>query len=81
MSTLDVNPNYKLYQAFTLHMWGEPGNESSAKTKHSWQNGTRCRDGVNVLLCRSHLVWLVFEGSLSLHGIVLFGKLFVTLLL
>ena len=57
-------------------MWGEPGNESSAKTKHSWQNGTRCRDGVNVLLCRSHLVWLVFEGSLSLHGIVLFGKLF-----
>ena len=30
---------------------------------HSWQNGTRCRDGVNVL-CRSHLVWLVFEGSI-----------------
>ena len=29
---------------------------------HSWQNGTRCRDGVNVLWCRSHLVWLVFEG-------------------
>ena len=24
---------------------------------HSWQNGTRCRDGVNVLWCRSHLVW------------------------
>ena len=33
-------------------------------TKHSWQNGTRCRDGVNVLWCRSHLVWLVFEGSI-----------------
>ena len=32
-------------------------------TKHSWKNGTRCRDGVNVLWCRSHLVWLVFEGS------------------
>ena len=31
---------------------------------HSWQNGTRCRDGVNVLWCRSHLVWLVFEGSI-----------------
>ena len=31
---------------------------------HSWQNGTRCRDGVNVLRCRSHLVWLVFEGSI-----------------
>ena len=22
------------------------------------------RDGVNVLWCRSHLVWLVFEGSI-----------------
>ena len=32
-------------------------------TKHSWQNGTRCRDGVKVLWCRSHLVRLVFEGS------------------
>ena len=31
---------------------------------HSWQNGTRCRDGVNVLQCRSHLVWPVFEGSI-----------------
>ena len=29
---------------------------------HSWQNGTRCGDGVKVL-CHSHLVWLVFEGS------------------
>ena len=28
---------------------------------HSWQNGTRCRDGVNVLQCRSHPV---FEGSI-----------------
>ena len=25
------------------------------------QNGTRCRDGVNVLWC---LVWLVFEDSI-----------------
>ena len=32
--------------------------------KHSWQNGTRCRDGVNVLWCRSHLVRLVFERSI-----------------
>ena len=32
---------------------------------HSWQNGTRCRDGVNVLWCRSYLVWPVFEGSIS----------------
>ena len=30
------------------------------KTKYSWQNGTRCKDGVKVL----HLVWLVFEGSI-----------------
>ena len=33
-------------------------------TKHSWQNGTRCRDGVNALWCHSHFVWLVFEGSI-----------------
>ena len=31
---------------------------------NTWQNGTRCRDGVKVLWCRSHLVWLVFEGSI-----------------
>ena len=31
---------------------------------HSWQNGTRRRDGVNVMWYRSHLVWLVFEGSI-----------------
>ena len=28
---------------------------------HSWQNGTRCTDGVKVLWCHSHLV---FEGSI-----------------
>ena len=43
-------------------------NRLSACTKffwvHSWQNGARCRDGVNVLWCRLHLVWLVFEGSI-----------------
>ena len=33
-------------------------------TKPSWQNGTRCRDGVKLLWCHSHLVWLVFEGSI-----------------
>ena len=31
---------------------------------HSWQNGTKCRDGVKLLWCHSHLVWLVFEGSI-----------------
>ena len=25
-------------------------------------NGTRCRDGVKVLWCHSHLVWLFFLG-------------------
>ena len=30
----------------------------------SWQNGTRCRDGVKVMWCHSHLVWLVFEGPI-----------------
>ena len=29
-----------------------------------WQNGTRCRDGVKVLWCHSHLVWLVLEASI-----------------
>ena len=33
-------------------------------TKDSWQNGTRCRDGVKLLWCHSHLVWLVFVGSI-----------------
>ena len=33
-------------------------------TKHNWQNGTRCRDGVNELWCHSYLVWPVFEGSI-----------------
>ena len=28
---------------------------------HSWQNGTRCRDGVKSIGCHSHLV--NFEGS------------------
>ena len=37
----------------------------TTNTRHSWQNGTRCRDGVNVLQCHSHLVWVVFEGSIS----------------
>ena len=27
-------------------------------------NGTRCRDGVKVLWCHCHLVWLVFYGSI-----------------
>ena len=35
---------------------------------HSWQNGTKCRDGVKVLWCHSYLVWLVFIGfDLYMH--------------
>ena len=30
----------------------------------AWQNGTRYRDGMKVTWCHSHLVWLVFEGSI-----------------
>ena len=32
---------------------------------YSWQNGTKCRDGVNMLWCHFHLLCLVFEGSIS----------------
>ena len=42
------------------------------------QNGTRCRDGVNVLWCRSHLVWLVFEGSIPTCACFHSGNFFVT---
>ena len=38
---------------------------------HSWENGTRCRDGVKMLWCRSHLVWLVFEGPSPTYGALL----------
>ena len=40
---------------------------------HSWQNGTRCMDGVNVLWCHSHLVRLVLR-VLSLHALVFIRK-------
>ena len=33
-------------------------------TKHSWQNATRCRDGVKLLWSHFHLVCLVFQGSI-----------------
>ena len=46
----------------------------------SWQNGTRCRDGVKVLWCPSHLVWLVFELP-SLHALVFIQKTFSDLFL
>ena len=42
---------------------------------HSWP---RCRDGVNVLWCRSHLVWLVFEGSIPTCACFHLENFFVT---
>ena len=45
---------------------------------HSWQNGTRCRDDVNVLWCHSHLVWLVFEGSIPTCACFHLENFFVT---
>ena len=42
---------------------------------HSWQNGTRCRDGVNVFWCRSHLVQWFLSVS-SLHALVFIQKAF-----
>ena len=38
----------------------------------------RCRDGVNVLWCCSHLVWLVFEGSIPICTCFHSENLFVT---
>ena len=48
---------------------------------HSWQNGARCRDGVKVLWCHSHLVCIVFFlRAPSLHALVFIQKLFCDLL-
>ena len=40
--------------------------------------GTRCRDGVNVLWCRSYLVWLFFEGSIPTCACLHSENFFVT---
>ena len=48
-------------------------------TMHSWQNGTRCRDGVKVLWCCSYLVWLLFEGSIPICACFHWENFFVTL--
>ena len=46
------------------------------------QNGTRCRDGVKVLWCHSHLYSLVgFEGSIPTCTCFPEGKLFLWLVL
>ena len=45
----------------------------------SKQNDTRCRDGVTVLWCQSHLVWLVFESSISMWVFFFIQKTFLCL--
>ena len=45
---------------------------------HGLQNGTRCSDGVKVLWCHSHLVWLAFEAFIPTSACFHEGKLFVT---
>ena len=45
---------------------------------HSWQNGTRCRDGVKELWCHSHLVRLLLEASIPTCACFHEGKLFLT---
>ena len=50
-----------------------------ANTRHSWKNGTRCRGVVKVLWCHSHLLWLVFEGSIPTCTCFCSENFFVTL--
>ena len=45
---------------------------------YSWQNDTRCRDGVKVLWCRSHLVWSVFEDFIPTCACLHLANLFVS---
>ena len=45
---------------------------------YSWQNGTRCRDGVEVLWCRPHLVWLVFESFIPTCPCLRLANFYVT---
>ena len=48
---------------------------------YTWQNGTRFRDGVKVLWCRSRLVCPVFEGSIPTCACFCSEIFFVTLYL
>ena len=41
-------------------------------------NGTRCKDGVKVLWQQSHLVWLLFEGSIPTCACFHTENVFVT---
>ena len=45
----------------------------ATNTRHNWQNSTRCKDGVKVLWCHSHLIWL---RAPSLHALVFIAENF-----
>ena len=71
------NTTYSLYttthalhtHATAFHVQDNPLLHTTNMHKHSWQNGTRCRDGVKVLWCHSHLIgW--FLRVPSLHVLV-----------
>ena len=47
-------------------------------TSLNWQNSRGYRDGVKVLWCHSHLVWLAFEGSISTCACFRSENFFVT---
>ena len=62
-NTLSMHINMHYTPSNTLPTaFHNPPMHTTKKTS-SWQNGTRCRDGVNVLWCHSHLVQLDFEGK------------------
>ena len=61
-NSLSMHINMPLHtQHYPSHCLNPPMHTTNTT---SWQNGTRCGDGVKVLWCHSHLVWLVFEGSI-----------------
>ena len=68
----------KLSSLFIKCIWVGQVHVNSFVGVRGWQNGTRCRDGVRVLWCCSHLVWLIFEASISICACFHEGKLFVT---
>ena len=50
--------------ALHTHHYSSHYNKHKAYLCKWWQNGTRCRHGVKVLWCHSHLVWLIFDASI-----------------
>ena len=56
-------------QHYPPHCLPQPSYAHQLKnTKHSWQNGTRRRDGVKLLWCHSHLVFWGFYPYIHLFS-------------